>query len=48
MDKSVLCCDVCACKFNAEGCKCEKEKITITTGMKSDSAHYCGDYQEKI
>ncbi|MEG1806429.1 MAG: DUF1540 domain-containing protein [Clostridia bacterium] len=46
MDKSVLCCDVCCCKHNVDGCKCDKSKITITTGKKSDSAHFCDDYEK--
>ena len=48
MEKSKLCCEVCVCQHNVNGCECSRENLKITTGNESDSAHYCADYQEKI
>ncbi len=41
-----LVCDCCACKHNINGCKCDRQGIRITTGEKSDSAHYCADFED--
>ena len=47
MENVKLCCEVCACRHNLDGCKCEKEGIKITTGSESNSAHYCADYEDQ-
>lgn len=40
---SGVCCNVCACKYNKEGCKCTLDKIEVTKGD-GTSKHYCGSY----
>lgn len=38
-----VCCNVCACKHNVDGCKCNLNQIKITKGD-GTSLHYCESY----
>ena len=47
MDKTIckVCCDVCDCVHNENGCICQKEEISVTNN--SDKHHFCGSYKCK-
>ncbi|MGN0748670.1 MAG: DUF1540 domain-containing protein [Christensenellales bacterium] len=38
-----VCCDVCDCVHNLDGCNCEMDTIKVTKG-KTDEAHFCKTY----
>lgn len=40
---SGVCCNVCVCKHNVDGCKCSLNQIKVTKGD-GTSKHYCGSY----
>lgn len=40
-------CNVRACKYNADGCLCNRDNINITKDINVETAHYCGSYCEK-
>ena len=37
---SGVCCDVCECVHNLDGCNCEMDTIKVTIG-KENKAHFC-------
>ena len=37
---SGVCCDVCECVHNLDGCNCEMDSIKVTKG-KENKAHFC-------
>ena len=43
---SGVCCNVCVCQHNIDGCKCNLSKIQVTKGD-GTSLHYCGSYCPK-
>lgn len=43
---SGVCCNVCACRHNVDGCKCNLSQIKVTKGD-GTSLHYCGSYCPK-
>lgn len=38
-----ICCDVCDCVHNLDGCNCCAKTIKVTTG-KTENAHFCKTY----
>ncbi len=38
-----VCCNVCVCKHNIDGCKCGLNQIKVTKGDRT-SLHYCESY----
>ncbi|MBO5884361.1 MAG: DUF1540 domain-containing protein [Clostridia bacterium] len=40
-----VCCNVCDCIHNEDGCVCNREEINVTN--KNDQHHYCGSYCKK-
>lgn len=40
---SGVCCDVCDCTHNLDGCNCEMETIKVTGNNNGDS-HFCKSY----
>ena len=40
---SGVCCNVCVCKYNVDGCKCKLDEIKVTKGD-GNSKQYCGSY----
>ena len=45
--KTDVCCDVCACVHNVEGCLCSKEAIKITKEKNDKTAHFCKSFECK-
>ena len=41
---SGVCCDVCECVHNLDGCNCEMDTIKVTKG-KEDKAHFCKTFR---
>ncbi len=45
--KTDVCCDVCACVHNIEGCLCDKDAIKITKDAQNSNAHFCKSFECK-
>ena len=45
--KTDVCCDVCSCVHNIEGCLCDKDAIKITKEANNSQAHFCKSYEPK-
>ncbi len=45
--KTDVCCDVCACVHNIEGCLCDKDAIKITKDTNDSNAHFCKSFECK-
>ena len=43
--KTDVCCDVCDCVHNIEGCLCDKDAIKITK-QGTKEAHFCKSYEK--
>lgn len=41
-----ICCDVCECVHNINGCNCNAKTIKVTKG-ETNSAHFCKTYANK-
>lgn len=41
---SSICCDVCECVHNVDGCNCDMDTIKVTKGQ-TDHAHFCKTYE---
>ena len=41
-----VCCNVCDCTHNANGCNCSLEKIEVT--KQNGEHHFCKSYCKKI
>ena len=41
-----VCCDVCECIHNIDGCNCEMKTIKVTKGN-SNSSHFCKTFSKK-
>lgn len=41
-----VCCDVCECVHNIDGCNCEMKTIKVTKG-KTEGAHFCRTFCNK-
>ncbi|MBQ9792650.1 MAG: DUF1540 domain-containing protein [Clostridia bacterium] len=50
-DKSKLetnvCCNVCDCCYNVNGCMCNRDDIQITGEMSNEQSHFCKSFKCK-
>ena len=50
MENTGVSCDVCACRHNMAGCKCDLPEIRVTehcTCSTQEIPHFCKSYEEK-
>lgn len=50
MENTGVSCDVCACRHNMVGCKCDLPEIRVTehcTCSTQEIPHFCKSYEEK-
>lgn len=50
MENTGVSCDVCACRHNMAGCKCDLPEIKVTehcTCSTQEIPHFCKSYEEK-
>ena len=45
--KTDVCCDVCNCVHNIDGCLCKKSLIKITKEADNEQAHFCKSFEPK-
>ena len=45
IEKVDVCCNVCSCVHNIDGCTCAKQGIKISKGDENSKAHYCESYE---
>lgn len=45
--KTDVCCDVCACVHNVDGCLCDRDAIKITKDDVNTIAHFCKSFEER-
>ncbi len=41
-----VCCDVCDCVYNQDGCNCKMKTIKVTKGN-NNNAHFCKSFESK-
>lgn len=53
MENTGVTCDVCACRHNMNGCKCDLSQIKVTehcgcaSNQSTEIPHFCQSYEKK-
>lgn len=45
--KTDVCCNVCCCVHNVDGCLCNKKAIEISQDGQMENAHFCKSFECK-